>query len=256
VVPTSAEESYLKAIYHLSTGGVAVTTSAIAGRLGVASPSVSAMLKRLEGAGLIGRQPDHRIELTDEGEHQAMRMVRRHRLLETMLHQLIGVPWHEVHDDAEALEHAMSDRLEARIDAALGHPERDPHGDPIPPADLRTHREAWPDPLSAAPVETHFRVERVSDRNADALDHLARMGVVPGTVIWLDRRDPFDALLWIRIEESPVDSSADARVHQEHQSAQRPTAHGPKDDRSALQALGPTLTALIHGTEVEGRLCK
>jgi DtxR family Mn-dependent transcriptional regulator len=222
-VPTTpAEESYLKTIYHVRSGGGAVTTSAIASRLGVASPSVSAMLKRLETAGLVRRESGHHIELTCEGEQQAMRMVRRHRLLETMLHQLLGVPWHELHDDAEALEHAVSDRLEARIAAALGHPTIDPHGDPIPPADLAAHRETWPDPLTDAPVRSYFRVERVSDRNADALHHLADMGIVPGAVLWLEQREPFDAVLWIRTEGGNA--------------------------ASRLQALGPTLTALIHGT--------
>jgi DtxR family Mn-dependent transcriptional regulator len=219
VSPSQAVETYLKEIFHLTNQSPLVTTSAVAGRLSVASPSVSAMVKRLEADGLVVRDGAHGIRLTEAGERQAMRVVRRHRLVETFLHEKLGVPWHEVHDEAEALEHAISDRLEARIDAALGQPAADPHGDPIPPADLTAHHEAWPDPIASAEPGVRFEVQRISDRNAAALVHLAELGIVPGVELEVLARDPFDDVLWVGI---------DGHRH----------------------ALGPTLAALVHGSPV------
>lgn len=216
--PSQAVETYLKEIFHLTNQSPLVTTSAVATRLSVASPSVSAMVKRLEAEGLVVRDGAHGIRLTEAGERQAMRVVRRHRLVETFLHDKLDIPWHEVHDEAEALEHAISDRLEARIDAALGHPTCDPHGDPIPPADLVSHHEAWPDPITAAEPGARFRVLRISDRNAAALVHLADLGIVPGADLQVLARDPFDDVLWVEL---------DGHRH----------------------ALGPTLAALVHGQQ-------
>jgi DtxR family transcriptional regulator, Mn-dependent transcriptional regulator len=223
VSPSQAVETYLKEIFHLTNQSPVVTTSAVASRLSVASPSVSSMVKRLEADGLVVRDGAHGIRLTAAGERQAMRVVRRHRLVETFLHDKLGVPWHEVHDEAEALEHAISDRLEARIDAALGHPTCDPHGDPIPPADLVAHHEAWPDPITAVSPGDTFRVQRISDRSAAALVHLAELGIVPGTELEVLERDPFDDVVWVAL---------DGRRH----------------------ALGPTLAALVHGQRVTAPL--
>src|SRR3954451_20563529 len=129
---TPAVEDYLKTIFLLSTRGEAVTTGALAKELQVSSPSVSAMVKRLADGELVRR--GRTLTLTAAGERAALRVVRRHRLLETFLVRALEMPWDEVHEEAEQLEHALSDRLEARIDASLGHPTHDPHGDPIPGA--------------------------------------------------------------------------------------------------------------------------
>ena len=195
---TRATDDYLKAIYALASSGEPVTTGALAHRLGVSSPSVSAMLKRLEGERLLDRSKVNGLRLTAAGEAAALRVVRRHRLLETFLVRMLDMPWDEVHAEAELLEHAMSERLEERVDAALGHPTRDPHGDPIPPRHGR-HEEVWWQPLDGVPAGERFRVERVSDRDSAALRYLGALGVVPGAVIEAQEQAPFDGPRWVSI---------------------------------------------------------
>lgn len=215
---TVATEDYLKAIYHLVTEGEAVTTSMIARRLGVSPPSVSAMVKRLEAGDLVARDGERGVALTVDGRAQALRVVRRHRLLETFLAEVVGVPWDEVHDEAEVLEHSLSDRLEDRIDALLGHPAHDPHGDPIPPRS-GPHDERWADPLTAAPSGARFRIERVSDRDPEALRYLAGIGLRPGVQVDVGERAPFGGPLWVTLD-------------------------------GARHALGTQLTNLLHGAVV------
>lgn len=213
---TQAVEDYLKVIFLLGSEGESATTSQIAGRLGVAPPSVSAMVRRLAAGDLV-EQPDRRgVALTAHGERHALRVVRRHRLLETYLAQALGVPWDEVHDEAEALEHALSERLEDRIDQALGHPTHDPHGDPIPPRSGE-HAEVWGAPLESAPPGSTFGVERVSDRDSAALRYLADLGIRPGVDLTVEERAPFGGPLWIRVG-------------------------------GERQALGGQLVRLVHGT--------
>ena len=196
---SQAVEDYLKAIYHLKTRGDAVTTGLLAAELHVASPSVSAMVKRLEEGELVTRAGPRELRLTGAGERAALRVVRRHRLLETFLAQVLEVPWDEVHAEAEQLEHVLSDRLEERIDTALGHPTHDPHGDPIPPRD-GPHEERWGVGLDAVSPRDRFRVRRVSDRDSDALRHLGELGVRPGVVLTIERQDPFGGPLWVRVD--------------------------------------------------------
>lgn len=215
VAMSRATEDYLKTIYHLTTRGEAVTTGHLARELGVSSPSVSAMVKRLEDGHLVDRPDPRSLRLTDTGEQAALRVVRRHRLLETFLFRAAGVPWDEVHAEAELLEHALSDRLEERIDAALGHPTRDPHGDPIPPRAGR-HDEDWGTPLDAVPADSRFRVQRVSDRDSAALRHLGKLGIVPGAVIDVADLEPFGGPRWVVVG-------------------------------GMRHALGGPLTALVHG---------
>lgn len=192
-------EDYLKAIFRLEADTGVVTTTAVAGRLGVAGGSASGMVGRLEAAGLVARHADHHITLTEPGRLAALRVVRRHRLIETFLHTIVGVPWHEVHAEAEVLEHALSDRLEARIDELLGHPRTDPHGDPIPPVDGRGHAEAWAQRLSEVPVGATLHVERVSDQDPEALVYLAELGLRPGAMVRVERIDPFDGPVWVEL---------------------------------------------------------
>src|SRR3989441_1758050 len=134
--PTVAVEDYAKAIYALSHDGRdAVTTTALAERLGVTPASASAMVKRLDEMGLARHAPYHGVELTDRGLQLALEIIRHHRLLELYLAESLGVPWDRVHDEAEVLEHVLSEELEELIAVKLGDPERDPHGDPIPTRD-------------------------------------------------------------------------------------------------------------------------
>lgn len=199
IAHTEVVEDYLKTVFHLTTRGGGATTSALAARLGLAPPTISAMLKRLEASDLVDRAPDHQVELTEHGRRHALSVVRRHRLLEMFLVEVLEVPWDEVHEEAEVLEHALSARLEERIDALLGRPTRDPHGDPIPPRSGQ-HVEDWASPLAAAPAGSSFLVERVSDRDSAALRHLASLGVRPGSVLQVIEWSPFGGPLWIEID--------------------------------------------------------
>jgi DtxR family transcriptional regulator, Mn-dependent transcriptional regulator len=198
MVHTETVEDYLKAIFELVTRTGEATTSALADRLDVAAPTVSAMLKRLAADTLIARRPDHRVELTPHGEQHAVAIVRRHRLIEEFLVRTLAVPWEDVHAEAEVLEHAVSDRVLERIDAFLGRPTHDPHGDPIPAAH-GPHVERWAMPLSQAPGGTAFHVERVRDRNREALRYLGQLGVRPGVVLDAVEPAPFGGPVWVTV---------------------------------------------------------
>ena len=214
VTMSRATEDYLKAIYNLAHRGTPVTTGLLAQELGVSAPSVSAMVKRLADGSLLTRPDSRSLQLTDSGERAALRVVRRHRLLETFLARMLDVPWDEVHAEAELLEHALSDRLEERIDAALGHPTHDPHGDPIPPRD-GPHEEGWGEALDAVPAGSKFRVERVSDRDSAALRYLGGLGVFPGVVLAVEEQAPFGGPRWVRIGDArhPLGSPLTRLVH-------------------------------------------
>ncbi len=196
---TRATEDCLKTIYGLATSGEPVTTGGLARRLGVSSPSVSAMIRRLESELLLERPKGSQLRLTEPGRRAALRVVRRHRLLETFLASALDVPWDEVHAEAELLEHALSDRLEERIDIALGRPTRDPHGDPIPPRE-GSHEEDWGQWLPDLAVGTRFLVERVSDRDSEALRYLGSRGVVPGAVLEVQEQEPFGGPRWVLVD--------------------------------------------------------
>jgi DtxR family transcriptional regulator, Mn-dependent transcriptional regulator len=186
--PTPSVQDYLKAVYHLGVDGGPVATNDVATWLGVAAPSVTAMLKRLAADGLVVHNRYHGVRLTDDGEAAALRVIRRHRLTETFLRQVLQVPWDEVHDEAEILEHAISDRLEDRIDVLLGHPARDCHGDPIPPKRGR-HEELIDTPLDRVAVGARVRVERVSDRNPAVLRAVSTRNIGIGTELRVVGRD-------------------------------------------------------------------
>jgi len=199
IAHTPVVEDYLKAIFALTTAEQVLRTSALASHLGVSAPTVSSMLRRLEVNGLIRRSEDRPVELTDHGRRHALGVVRRHRLLELFLTEVLAVPWDEVHDEAEILEHAISARLEERIDALLGHPTHDPHGDPIPPP-TGEHVEEWATPLAAAAEGARFVVERVSDRDGALLRHLSDLGVQPGSTLDVCERAPFGGPLWVETD--------------------------------------------------------
>jgi len=182
----SVVEDYLKVIYaHTEWQPEPITTGALAARLGLAASSVTEMVKKLVAQGLVSHEPYGAVELTGEGAALALRMVRRHRLIETWLVEHIGYTWDEVHDEAEVLEHAMSDRLLSAIEAQLGHPSRDPHGDPIPRADGTIERPAA---VLLADAPEGGVVARVSDRDPLLLRHLDAEGIVVDAVVTAAQR--------------------------------------------------------------------
>jgi DtxR family Mn-dependent transcriptional regulator len=193
--PKPALQDYLKAIHQVTEarGGEPANTKAIAARLGVSQPSVSAMLDRMAADGLIDYVHYAGASLTRKGRRAALRVVRRHRLLELYLERFLGLGWDEVHEEADRLEHALSPRVEAAIAEALGQPTFDPHGDPIPGADGSLARPTWRS-LWDAEDSARVRVARVSDSDPGLLRHLQRLGIVPGTVVSGVRRESGGAL--------------------------------------------------------------
>ena len=179
---TPVAQDYLKVIWTATERSpTPITVKALAARLEVRPASVSEGLRRLADQGLVVHEPYGAIELTEAGRLHAVAMVRRHRLLETFLVETLGYAWDEVHEEAEILEHAVSDLLLDRVDAALGHPDRDPHGDPIPAAD-GTSRAPAALPLAEA-VPGEHRVARISDDRPDVLRALAERGVGLDTTV-------------------------------------------------------------------------
>jgi DtxR family transcriptional regulator, Mn-dependent transcriptional regulator len=199
---SSAIEDYAKAIYALSrrTPG-AVSTTALAARLGVTPGSVSAMLKKLDRCGLVTHAPYRGVQLTAAGERLALEVLRHHRLLELFLSEQLDVPWERVHQEAEALEHVLSEDLEARIAAKLGHPTHDPHGDPIPSAELVID-EGETIRLDALPVGGQGRFVRVSDSDPEMLRWLTEHGIEIGAPVQLVDRQPFDGPLTLRVGDT------------------------------------------------------
>jgi DtxR family transcriptional regulator, Mn-dependent transcriptional regulator len=187
---TRSVEDYLKAIYRLSPEGRAASTSDIAHLLELSAPSVSGMVKRLSELGLLEHIPYKGVQLTDAGRRAALRMVRRHRLIEAYLVQFLGYSWDAVHAEAERLEHAVSDTLVERMAAALGHPAVDPHGDPIPGADGSIAEPSFT-PLAEVPLGETVEVRRVDEREPERLRYLASLGLTPGAVVTLRDRQPF-----------------------------------------------------------------
>ena len=179
---TPVAQDYLKVIWSAAEwGGAPITTKALAARFSSTAANVSVTLRRLETQGLVVYQPYRPAELTDLGRRLALAMVRRHRLLEAFLADVVGYGWDEVHAEAERLEHAVTDDFLDRIDRLLGHPRFDPHGDPIPAAD-GTFTVPGTVQLGSAAPGVH-RVARVADDDPVALAELSRLGVVPGVLV-------------------------------------------------------------------------
>src|SRR5215210_2878407 len=187
---TRSSEDYLKAIYRLSPEGRPASTSDIAHLLELSPPSVSGMVKRLSELGLLEHVPYKGVQLTGAGRRVALRMVRRHRLIEAYLVQFLDYSWDTVHAEAERLEHAVSDMMVERMSAALGHPSVDPHGDPIPDADGAI-RELASRALAEISVGQTVEIRRVDDSDPERLRYLAALGLVPGVVVTLRDRQPF-----------------------------------------------------------------
>jgi DtxR family Mn-dependent transcriptional regulator len=192
---TPAMQDYLKAVYRLGETGP-VSTQRLAEELGVAAPSATNMAKRLHELGLVHHTRYHGVSLTPAGREAALEVVRHHRLWETYLAEAVGLGWDEVHDEAERLEHHLSDRLEARLDSLLGFPATDPHGDPIP----REGADLVPGPtLLQTPAGAEGTVSRVSDRAPEQLRYLGLLGIVPGARVAVLEHLPFEGPVRIRV---------------------------------------------------------
>lgn len=201
---STSTQNYLKAIWNLgewSENGV--TTSALAARVGVRLSSVSDAVRKLAEQGLLEHAPYGAITLSAQGRRHAVAMVRRHRLIETFLVQVLSYDWDEVHDEAEHLEHAVSDLLVERMDAHLGHPSRDPHGDPIPTANGSIDH---PDAQLLTQVQggSRGRVERISDADPRLLTFCAEHGITIGAVLEIHEGPPFSESLEIAVAGSNI----------------------------------------------------
>jgi DtxR family transcriptional regulator, Mn-dependent transcriptional regulator len=195
---SSAVEDYSKAIYALEhRAGRPVSTNALADRLGVTPASASGMVKRLGELGLVTHQPYHGVSLTDAGRQVALEVIRHHRLLELYLVETLGVPWDRVHQEAEVLEHVLSEELEELIASKLGDPTHDPHGDPIPTRDL-TIEEVETQSLESLEAGARGTFTRVSDSDPEMLRYLADRGIAPGGRLEVVERQPFGGPLFVR----------------------------------------------------------
>lgn len=196
---TRSVEDYLKAIYQLSPEGRPASTSEIAHLLALSPPSVTGMVKRLSEHGLLEHVPYRGVQLTGEGRRAALRMVRRHRLIEAYLVEFLGYSWDTVHEEAERLEHAVSDTMVERMATALGNPEVDPHGDPIPSADGFV-QELSCTPLTDVPVGETVEIHRVHESQPERLRYIGSLGLKPGVQVTVIDRQPFDDLITLEVE--------------------------------------------------------
>lgn len=199
--PTATMQNYLKAVYLLQQGDQVVATSQIAARLGGLSPgAVVGMIRRLVALGLATHTPYHGVRLTPAGTRAAVDVIRRHRLLELFLVEKLGYGWEQVHHEAEALEHVVGNEVIARIADMLGHPQYDPHGDPIPGSDGVVPPVAG-QCLNDVPVRSVARVVRVAEQRADRLRYLADIGVVPGAIVRVCGKAPFDGPISVEVTD-------------------------------------------------------
>lgn len=205
-MPTISVENYLKAIYHLDPLGESlVKNKAIAERLEISLPSVTAMLKSLSDEELVSYTRYKGVSLTPEGRSQALKVIRKHRLIELFLVNTLDYSWDEVHIEAERLEHAVSEDLASRIEEFLGHPRVDPHGDPIPTADgqvLSSHAI----PLSQCVPPCSLSVERVLDQSPDLLRYLKGLHIMPGEIIEVTHIQDFDGQVSLRTTTGSSDT--------------------------------------------------
>jgi DtxR family Mn-dependent transcriptional regulator len=189
-MPTSTVENYLKAILVRSADADAVvSTGSIAEALGVTPGTITTMVKSLAAQGLLEHLPREGVRLTPAGRAHALGVVRKHRLVETFLVQVLKMDWKEVHEEAEALEHAISDRVLLRIDAILDHPASDPHGDPIPSPTCPLFDRGRGVTLADCEPQKPFRVERILDQSTPFLEFIQRTGLKPGSRVRVRERD-------------------------------------------------------------------
>ena len=197
---TISIQDYLKNIYELTENGGTASTNALARKLKISPPSVTGMIQKLASAkpALVEYQKHQGVTLTKEGRKAALEVIRHHRLLEAWLVQTLGYSWDEVHEEAERLEHVISEDFEQRIAAAMGHPVRDPHGELIPTADLRMPLDDTT-PLSSLRPEQTATIKRVKASDAELLRYLNELGMVPGAQIDVKHYSPFDHNLTVKV---------------------------------------------------------
>ena len=191
-------EDYLKVIFELETRLGVAETNLIADELRIAPASVSGMIRRLVEQGLISHERYRGVRLTSEGRRAALRTIRRHRVIEAYLTTALNYPWDLVHDEAERLEHAASDELIDRMAAAIGEPTTDPHGAPIPTREGALDERTL-SPLDSVEPGTRVMVERVGDRDSTQLRYLAELGIVPGRIVEVLSRAPFEGPIALRV---------------------------------------------------------
>ncbi len=197
---TQAVEDYLKVIYNLGVDGDSVTTNAISEGMGVSQASVTGMIKKLAELKLIRHTPYHGVELTNAGQKIALETIRHHRLLELYLAEALDYSWDQVHDEAEKLEHVISEEFEDKMAQFLGHPTIDPHGAPIPSKDgVIEERELVT--LTSTDAGQKVRIEQVSDRDPDMLRYLGNLGIYPEVELHIIEKAPFEGPLLIKVGE-------------------------------------------------------
>jgi len=236
---STAAEDYLKTIYDLCESEAASTT-AIAARLGLAPGSVTGMLKRLADQGLVEHVPYHGARLTPAGAQQAVDLIRRHRIVEMFLVQILGYTWDRVHDEAERLEHVVSDELIERMAAVLGSPDVDPHGAPIPALGQTFVERKYPS-LNDIAVGRCAILRRVHDEDPDVLRYLAELQLVPGVEITVVGRGPFNGPLFLEVGENTRVVSADVAGSLFVEESENPsTATGGKKGKGRHAGIGGT----------------
>jgi DtxR family Mn-dependent transcriptional regulator len=197
---TQSVQDYLKRIYELTEGGSPASTNDLARELNISAPSVTGMVKKLanEKPPLVEHQKHQGVTLTAAGKKAALEVIRHHRLLETWLVQTLGYSWDEVHEEAERLEHVISEDFERRIAAALGHPTRDPHGELIPTEDLNMPVDEST-PLSSLRPNQIATIQRVNAQDPDLLRHLDKLGLTPGVQVKVIEYSAYDHNLTVKV---------------------------------------------------------
>lgn len=209
---TQAVEDYLKVIYDLGRSGGPVSTSAIASRLDVSPGTVTGMVKKLAGLKLVAYESYRGVEMLEAGRRIALEVIRHHRLVEQYLHEAMGVPWDQVHAEAERWEHVLSEEMEARMDEILGSPTTDPHGSPIPTRDLEmTELEQLP--LAELTAGQRGVIAEVGDEDAEMLRYFGQLGLYPETPIEVLEVAPFDGPLTLRVGDHEQSIGRQAAGH-------------------------------------------
>lgn len=232
-MPSSTVEDYLKQLYHMQLAVPAeqlVSMGKLAAAMNVVPGTATSMIKALADSGLVEYEPRNGVRLSRGGEQLALHVLRRHRLVESFLVKVLGLDWSEVHAEAEELEHAISDKVLDRIDAFLGHPDVDPHGDPIPSAQGAV-AEVRLASLADCPAGRPFRVARVIDQDPAFLQFVDRCGLMPGVAVIVEIRDDLAGAIWIRPGQRrpiPLGTSAAAKILVEEEASQRQGDQGTR----------------------------
>lgn len=199
-------EDYLKTIYKLESETLpekGVTTSRLADEMGVANASVTNMLKRLAEMKMVNYESYYGTRLTEAGQKIALEIIRHHRLLELYLKEILGYSWDEVHEEAEKLEHHISEQFEDKIAELLNHPTEDPHGDPIPTKDGKMPKIKL-ESLHSVPESTPYIVRRVKNQNPELLRYLEKQGIIPGVKVEVLQKEPFNGPVKLKVENKTI----------------------------------------------------